>query len=91
MLLLGVIPSPEDILNDNYFREPLFLGQLLFDLSKIYGFDKVPNRILEQLHLSDLEQDNIIINTNILFSSFMILDADLVLAVVNSYLWDWIP
>lgn len=85
MLLWRVLPLPEDTFNDNHFGEPLFLVQILFEMSKFYGFDKAPNAIFDYLYSSKLKTDNIILRTHIWFSLLILPNANFVLLVVNRY------
>ena len=47
--LRGILPSPEDIFDEEYFKEPLFMFQILHDLAKIYGFAEIPENLMGKL------------------------------------------
>ena len=83
--LRGILPSPEDIFVEEYFKEPLFMIQILHDLAKIYGFADVPDKLLQKLIQSEFDHGNSILLTHIWFSFFMFPDTDFVEGVVNRY------
>ena len=81
----GILPSPEDIFVAEYFKEPLFMVQILHDLEKIYGFAEVPDQLMGKLIRSKFDQTNSILQTHIWFAFFMFPDTEFVEAVVNRY------
>lgn len=63
----------------------MFSEKLLFQLSKVYGFDKMQDHIVEKLTLSELEEQNVILNIHIWFFFFTLPNSDFVLSIVNRY------
>lgn len=59
------ILSVTNIFTNDYFRETLVFVQVLQKLSKIYGFNKVRDLILQEIQLSDLKIDIPVLNTYI--------------------------
>lgn len=83
MLILGILPSATNIFTDDNFCKPLFMVQFLQKLIKVYGFDKVPDLILQEIQHLDLERENPILNTRMCFSSFILPHTEFVRTLID--------
>lgn len=83
--MMSLMASPEDILNGEFLRSPLFPVALLRDVATLYDFSDVPDGLVTALELSPLEASNRSIMTHAWFALFLDCSHDTIRAAIDTY------
>ena len=84
-LIKSLPPSPADILNNRFFRAPLFALVTLHNVVEFYGCKCPQDPIYEMLCLSDEDKGNKNVAVHVWFADSIDCDRETILAAVDRF------